>query len=208
MTAKEAVESLMAKDPQNETLRMFKKSGLLREILYSDNQSKQNNPGTGGEGGKRVRSIAKPDSTNSEIRKPRKEDPVPVAIAKHDISEEGAVISSSSSIGGTSTEQDDAFLDGLMEDLSGKLSQKYGGKKPWKKKTVGEQKDNAYDAKPRKLSPKQYNSDSDNNTYGYAGSSKAWDERVSSSLRKPERKPSSSDYNSWADDIGTDDFDR
>ena len=34
MTAKEAVESLMAKNPASPTLRSLKKEGLLQEILY------------------------------------------------------------------------------------------------------------------------------------------------------------------------------
>ena len=36
LTPKEALESLMAKDPYNPTVKAFKKNGLLEEILYPD----------------------------------------------------------------------------------------------------------------------------------------------------------------------------
>lgn len=70
MTAKEAVESLMAKDPKSPTIRALRKEGLLNEILYPDRVRPRQEEGRddrgsaagrfegGREGGKRVRSIA------------------------------------------------------------------------------------------------------------------------------------------------------
>ena len=70
MTAKEAVESLMAKDPRNPTILNLRKQGLLNEILYperTDLREDRGRVGTGDryqggrEGGRRIRSIAKAD---------------------------------------------------------------------------------------------------------------------------------------------------
>jgi transcription antitermination factor NusG len=59
MTAKEAVESLMAKDPHNPTIKSLKKQGLLEEILYPEGR-KQNTYLEGRhEGGKSQSSISK-----------------------------------------------------------------------------------------------------------------------------------------------------
>ena len=75
MTAKEAVENLMAKDPKNPTIRSLREQGLLEEILYPDGRPEDdynnnynnysNGPRTGRDGGKRIRSIAKDDSRDS-----------------------------------------------------------------------------------------------------------------------------------------------
>eukprot|EP01041_Mallomonas_annulata_P003360 gene3360-6652_t len=73
MTAKEAVESLMAKDPRNPTLKALKDQGLLEEILYPEGRPETRRDSTTttsfnayGEKdfdgrGKRIRSIAKPE---------------------------------------------------------------------------------------------------------------------------------------------------
>lgn len=77
MTPKEALESLMSKDPYNPTVKAFKKNGLLEEILYPDgrpedkwNQGREQGRSEWGdrkalredtqgrEGGRTVRSIA------------------------------------------------------------------------------------------------------------------------------------------------------
>ena len=64
MTAKEAVESLMAKDPKSPTIKSLKEQGLLEEILYPDGRPQKKprremNEG-GREGGRSIRSIASP----------------------------------------------------------------------------------------------------------------------------------------------------
>lgn len=74
MSAKEAVESLMSKDPRNPTIKSLRDQGLLEEILYPDGRPMhEDRDGEGGwnnnnnrdrfqggrEGGARVRSIAK-----------------------------------------------------------------------------------------------------------------------------------------------------
>ena len=75
MTAKEAVLSLMSKDPSNPTIKALKKNGMLKEILYSDQNDREYRGDQGGErgnfdrrdrdemmgreGGRSVRSIAK-----------------------------------------------------------------------------------------------------------------------------------------------------
>ena len=61
MTAKEAVESLMSKDPYNPTLKSLKRQGLLKEILNPDGaagRQRYEEPVVIGTG-KRERSIAK-----------------------------------------------------------------------------------------------------------------------------------------------------
>jgi hypothetical protein len=42
MSAKEAIESLMSKDPRNPTIQALKKEGLLSEILYSNDDDSNN----------------------------------------------------------------------------------------------------------------------------------------------------------------------
>ena len=68
MTAKEAVLSLMSKDPSNPTIKALKKNGLLKEILYADADEggergdfdrRDRDEMMGREGGLSVRSIAK-----------------------------------------------------------------------------------------------------------------------------------------------------
>ena len=76
MTAKEAVLSLMSKDPSNPTIKALKKNGMLKEILYSDQDDRggygrdqggergsfdrrDRDEMMGREGGRSVRSIAK-----------------------------------------------------------------------------------------------------------------------------------------------------
>ena len=81
MTAKEAVLSLMSKDPSNPTIRALKKNGMLKEILYADQGDREYRGGgdqsgersnfdrrdrdemMGREGGRSVRSIAKDKDT-------------------------------------------------------------------------------------------------------------------------------------------------
>jgi hypothetical protein len=68
MTAKEAVESLMSKDPKSSTIRSLKEQGLLEEILYPEGRP-QKKPRRdysegGREGGRSVRSIASQKKTN------------------------------------------------------------------------------------------------------------------------------------------------
>ena len=82
MTAKEAVLSLMSKDPSNPTIRALKKNGMLKEILYADQGDREYRGGgdqngerggnfdrrdrdemMGREGGRSVRSIAKDKET-------------------------------------------------------------------------------------------------------------------------------------------------
>jgi hypothetical protein len=73
MTAKDAVEALMVKDPTNPILKSLKKSGKLQEILYADSDGGNDRRGDsysrsrayaedsqGREGGARVRSIGVP----------------------------------------------------------------------------------------------------------------------------------------------------
>ena len=78
MTAKEAVEALMIKEPNGEMLRFLKKEGLLNEILYPDGRPdrmdkvRERAPLSGREGGASQRSIAKESSPP----------PVPVASKK------------------------------------------------------------------------------------------------------------------------------
>ena len=84
MTAKDAVESLMLKNPSSPVLRMLKREGKLRDILYPesaftsyraapDGDGVDSRPASGGawdqdrgvggrEGGRSIRSIAKPQS--------------------------------------------------------------------------------------------------------------------------------------------------
>jgi hypothetical protein len=62
MTAKEAVEALMIKEPNGEMLRFLRKEGLLNEILYPDgrpDKMRAKAPLSGREGGASQRSIAK-----------------------------------------------------------------------------------------------------------------------------------------------------
>ena len=78
MTAKEAVESLMAKDPRNPTIVNLRKQGLLKEILYPERNEFSGESrrayggdrfGGGREGGRRVRSIAKSEAKPWEGKK-------------------------------------------------------------------------------------------------------------------------------------------
>eukprot|EP01036_Dinobryon_divergens_P025005 gene25005-33509_t len=84
MTAKEAVEALMIKEPNSEMLRFLRKEGLLNEILYPDGRPDRPNrmkakapPLSGREGGASLRSISKEESTNPvpESKKPRLNEP-------------------------------------------------------------------------------------------------------------------------------------
>lgn len=75
LTAKEAVESLLQKDPTNPTIKSLKKQGVLREILYSDSpprprrESFDRMESRGREGGASLKSISKRDSANTDYNK-------------------------------------------------------------------------------------------------------------------------------------------
>ena len=79
MTAKDAVESLMSKNPNHPMLRKLKRDGLLEEILYPDGTPESMRSGEqsryegGREGGRRVRSIAKPDRISKGSWEPKRE---------------------------------------------------------------------------------------------------------------------------------------
>ena len=76
MTAKEAVEALMIKEPNGEMLRFLRKEGLLNQILYPDGRPDRVNarapPLSGREGGASLRSITKESAVS---KKPRSNEP-------------------------------------------------------------------------------------------------------------------------------------
>lgn len=79
MTAKDAVESLMAKNPNHPMLRKLKRDGLLEEILYPEGTperlrySEQSRYEGGREGGRRVRSISKSDNGGNKSWEPKRD---------------------------------------------------------------------------------------------------------------------------------------
>lgn len=84
MTAKEAVEALMIKQPDSEMLRFLRKEGLLNQILYPDGRPDRPNrmkakapPLSGREGGASLRSISREESISPvpESKKPRLNEP-------------------------------------------------------------------------------------------------------------------------------------
>ena len=79
MTAKDAVESLMAKNPNHPMLRKLKRDGLLEDILYPEGTPERLRYGEqsryegGREGGRRVRSISKSDNGSNKSWEPKRD---------------------------------------------------------------------------------------------------------------------------------------
>lgn len=103
MSAKEAIESLMAKDPYNPTIKALKKEGVLADILYPDRKIYEPQPGTD----RRIRSIAKADNKHKrESWTPQRE------RSEFDQSDSG----DDDGFGEEDNEDLDDFLEGLLAD--------------------------------------------------------------------------------------------
>ena len=103
MSAKEAIESLMAKDPRNPTVQALKKEGLLSEILYSEEGGTRYNDNYDNNSNKqRIRSIAKP----------KKEDNGGNFQRNHQQSNNGDAATNPSH----SDDDLDSFLEGLLQN--------------------------------------------------------------------------------------------
>jgi transcription antitermination factor NusG len=106
MSAKEAIESLMAKDPYNPTIKALKKEGVLADILYPDRKVYEPQPGTQ----RRIRSIAKGDN------KHKRDSWNPQRQSEEFYDEGSNSRDDDDGFGEEDNEDLDDFLEGLLQD--------------------------------------------------------------------------------------------
>lgn len=106
MSAKEAIESLMAKDPFNPTIKALKKEGVLSDILYPDRKVYEPQPGTQ----RRIRSIAKDDN------KHKRDSWTPQRQSEEFYDEGSNAGGAGDGFGEEDNEDLDDFLEGLLQD--------------------------------------------------------------------------------------------